>query len=491
MNSTNISIDTSSLSSYKSFLTIKNLPRYRFQGRIAIIPSEYCEWLGLTPPPSTTLTYEPPSFLYDYQAEIAQLSVRKQKFAVFLRCGRGKNLIKLDFARHSQQAIGAGCRVLIVEPLMVIGQTIAEARRFYGDDLAIERVAAADLAAWTAGLTGKPGHIGITNYEAITDEITQGIVGSLILDESSMLKSAYGKWGNRLVDIGRGLEWKLCLTGTPAPNDRIEYSLHAVFLDAFPTVNSFLARFFINRGETQNRWELKPHALRSFYRALSDWCIFVDDPATYGWKDNAGTLPPIIVHIHDVELTDNQNDLLRKASGTLIPMAAGGIVGRSKAARIAKGGDSLKAAFIRSLVESWPDESTIIWCKFNDEQDRLAKEMPDAGSIAGKTPMIERARIIAEFQAGRIKTLISKPEVAGFGLNFQIATRHIFSTLHDSYEDYFQCVCRSNRVGSTRPLSVHIPLTEAERPMAETVLRKAAMVDADIREQEEIFRATR
>jgi hypothetical protein len=50
--------------------------------------------------------------------------------------------------------------------------------------------------------------------------------------------------------LGRGLDWKLALTGTPAPNDRIEYANHAVFLDHFPTVNSFLARFFVNRGQT-------------------------------------------------------------------------------------------------------------------------------------------------------------------------------------------------------------------------------------------------
>ena len=75
-----------------------------------------------------------------------------------------------------------------------------------------------------------------------------------------MLKSHYGQWGQRLIELGRGLSWKLGETGTPAPNDRIEYANHAVFLDQYPTVNSFLARFFVNRGQTNERWELKPHA---------------------------------------------------------------------------------------------------------------------------------------------------------------------------------------------------------------------------------------
>ena len=70
----------------------------------------------------------------------------------------------------------------------------------------------------------------------------------------------------------------------------------------------------------------------------------------------------------------------------------------------------------------------------------------------------------------------------------QICTRQVFSSCHDSYEEYFQAIMRSNRVGSTRDLNVHLPVTEAERPMMETVLRKAGRVDADTREQEEMFK---
>ncbi len=306
-----------------------------------------------------------------------------------------------------------------------------------------------------------------------------------------MLKSMYGKWGQHCLRIGAGLKWKLCLTGTPAPNDRIEYANHAVFLDAFPTPNSFLARFFINRGQTSERWEMKAHAVSAFYRALSHWCIFLTNPATYGWSDNCGTVPPIHVHIHDVALTDAQTDAARELTGTLYVDTPGGITGRAKLARIAKGKDSLKPAYIRGLIDSWPEESTIIWCRFNEEQDRLASEIPGCASIDGATPQDKRQTIIDDFKAGKIKTLITKPKILGFGLNLQIATRQIFSALHDSYEEYYQAVKRSNRIGSTRPLNVHIPVTEAERPMVENVLRKAKRVLQDTEEQEVLFKTNR
>jgi hypothetical protein len=305
------------------------------------------------------------------------------------------------------------------------------------------------------------------------------------------MKSAYGKWGTRLIELGRGLEWKLALTGTPAPNDRIEFANHAVFMDACPNVNSFLAKYFINKGKTSERWEMKAHAVKPFYHELSDWSIFVNNPGTYGWKDNAGTIPPVNIHIHDVELTADQDQQVRDLTGTLFAMNPGGIVGRSKMARIAKGGDSLKPAYIKGLVDSWPDESTIVWCRFNEEQDGLAKVLVGSASIQGKTPQDERERIIADFQAGRTKTLISKAEVIGFGLNLQIATRHIFSSCQDSWESFHQAISRSNRVGSTKPLEVYIPTTEIERPMIETVLAKAKRNHEDMEIQEAMFKETR
>jgi hypothetical protein len=309
-----------------------------------------------------------------------------------------------------------------------------------------------------------------------------------------MLKSAYGNWAGSCIRLGKGLDWKLALTGTPAPNDRIEFANHAVFLDQFPTVNSFLARFFVNRGQTDNRWELKGHALIPFYRALSHWSIFMQNPATYGWRDNAGQIPPVNVHVHDVPLTQQQQNLAFENTGRLFADQPGGITSRSVLSQIAKGNHkgqdvaTNKTGFIRSLVESWPGESTLIWCLYNREQELLEKELPGAISLTGATPEWKREEMIGQFQAGEVRTLISKPKILGLGLNLQIATRQIFSGLQDSYESFWQGIKRSNRVGSTQPLNVHIPVTDIENPMIETVLSKAKRVQRDAEEQERIFK---
>lgn len=486
-----ITLNPNSEPDYRLFLKAKALPVYTITGRTIEFPDEYASRLGLAKSEPPTSEYAPHDGLFDYQRDIAAMAADKGCFSVFADCGLGKTFILTEFARHAMRTLPKSKRILIVSPLMVVGQTIAEADRFYNGDMPIQRVKAKDLQGW---LNGGGDRVGITNYDGLHEDLTQGDLGALILDESSMLKSHYGKWGQACLSIGKGLPYKLAATGTPAPNDRIEYANHSVFMDAFPTINSFLARFFVNRGQTDNRWELKPHALKPFYTALSHWCIFLSNPAVYGWKDNTKPLPPIHIHHHDIKLTPEQQSLAFDTTGALFAHNAGGITSRSVLSQIAKGshkGKSIpthKPGVIRDLVNGWPDESTIIWCRYNAEQERLSHEFPDAASIDGSTPLAKREQYISEFKSGERKVLISKPKVLGFGLNLQVATRQVWSGLEDSYEEFYQGVKRSNRYGSTKPLNVHIPATDIEKPMIENVMRKAERIDHDTQQQEELFR---
>lgn len=483
-------LDPRSPESYRQFLKIKQLPAWNIVGRVATFPDEYAYQVGVKGKRKAASRYEPEPFLFDYQRDICDMAVRRQRFAVFADCGLGKTLILLSYARHVQQELGRKKRVLILCPPMVIYQTIAEAERFWGDSLKIERVRAANLAEW---LNQSGDAIGIANYETLKDDTPQGNLGALILDESSILKSHYGEYAGTCLRLGENLKWKLCCTGTPAPNDRIEFANHAVFLDRFPTVNSFLATYFINRGQTGERWELKPHALRPFYRALSDWCIFLSNPGVYGWKDNVATMPPIHTHIESVPMTADQEDWVRKELGTLLAVKTGGITQRAAFGQVAKGlwkgqkFETHKYDFMRDRIESWrKEESTLVWCLYDHEQSRCHKSI-GGGSLDGKTPMAKRRETVEQFKRGEIDCLISKPKILGFGLNLQVATRQVFSGLQDSYESFYQCVKRSNRIGSTKPLNVHIPATDLELPMIETVMAKAHRVDQDTREQESLF----
>lgn len=481
-----INFNTRSIEDYEMFLNIRKCPVYRFKGTTAVVPDEYAKMLGVKTRKNRMAEYVPHEGLFDYQGDISRMAIQKRKFAIFAECGYGKTLMFLEYARHV--AANYSGKILIVSPLMVCEQTCEEYEKWYGSN-DIQQLGASELQHWLDAKDGP--RIGIVNFEAIREGLTPGKLTALIIDEGSIMKSAYGSWGTRLIQLGRGLDWKLTGTGTPAPNDRIEFANQAVFLDRAKTVNEFLASYFVNRGETQNRWELKPHALKPFYRALADWSIFLSNPATYGWKDNVGVMPPIHVHIDHIELTPEQRKAAQKLTGSLITNNVGGIGDRGRLSQIAKGKNGMptnKPAFIRNQVDSWPEESTIIWCRYNDEQDMMEQTFPEAVSISGDTKEGDRRDMIHKFQRGEVKTMISKGKILGFGLNLQVCTRQVFSGLNDSYEEWHQCVKRSNRIGSTKDLNVHIPVTELETPFIENVLRKAHRIEADTIQQEALFK---
>jgi len=482
--------DPNSMDSYRQFIKLKSIPKYEWKGRIAVIPDEYAHLFTRKKSKVKSLPYEPSEFLFDYQRDISRMAIERKKFSVFAHPGMGKTLIFLEYARHVVTCLKPDQSVLIVSPLMVVDQTIEESIRFYGDDENTPvYVPSAKVQSWMNDHGGR--RIAITNYESIREGLTIGNVGCLILEESSTLKNMTAAWATRLIDLGRGLEWKSCYTGTPAPNDEIEYANHAVFMDHKKTTNEFLASYFVNRGQTDNRWEMKGHARNRFYSDLSHWCIFLSNPATYGWKDNCNTLPPIHIHVERIELTDEQRKLAQNETGTMFATHVGGIGQRGRLSQIAKGKNGIatnKPSYIKNMVDGFNGESTIIWCKYDDEQLQMERIFPEARSIKGPTPHDKRMQYIREFKAGERRIMISKAKCLGLGLNLQIATRHVFSGISDSYEEFIQCVKRSNRIGSESDLHVHIPVTELEEPMMQNVLRKADRVEAEIREQEHYFK---
>ncbi len=171
-----------SIEGYRRFLEVKQLPRYKFTGRTAWLPDEYAGQLGLKPETQRQRKYTPPDWMFDYQQGISNIAMRKQKYCLFMDCGLGKTPIMLEHANVASKETGKPS--LIVSPLMVIPQTISEAAKFYGPKYKIEP---RDLQTWMRKGTG----IGITNYEAIRDELDASNLGCISLDESSMLKSHY------------------------------------------------------------------------------------------------------------------------------------------------------------------------------------------------------------------------------------------------------------------------------------------------------------
>jgi hypothetical protein len=132
-------------------------------------------------------------------------------------------------------------------------------------------------------------------------------------------------------------------------------------------------------------------------------------------------------------------------------------------------------------------EPWIVWCGRNDEQEYLERAFGSrCFSVTGTdTPEVKADRML-RWVAGERPILLTKPSIAGFGMNFQHCARMVFVGLSDSYEAYYQCIRRCHRYGQSRRVRVHVILSELEGQIAENVARKerhaAEMTEELVRE---------
>lgn len=394
--------------------------------------------------------------LFRFQRDLVRWSLRKGRAALFADTGLGKTLMSLSWAQH------AGDRVLILAPLAVAQQTIAEGARW-----GIE-------VSYATDQNTAPGGIVITNYDRL-DQFDPTAWDAVVLDESSILKHYDAKTRTALIEAFRQTPMRLCCTATPAPNDIAELANHAEFLGVM-TRAEMLSHFFIHASDKrdgQSEWRLKRHGRDRFYQWLASWSMSLKRPSDLGYPDEGYDLPPLSIEPHYVE-TDLVPD------GMLFAVSIGGIQGRSKVRKNTLE-DRVRTAVELIAVE--PDEPWVVWCGLNDEARAITKAIRGAVNVEGSMSPRAKTDAMIRFSRGEIRVLVTKPSIAGFGMNWQHCARMAFVGLSDSYESYYQCIRRCWRFGQKRPVVAHIVLSNIERTIYDNVLRKereASAISAEL-----------
>lgn len=377
--------------------------------------------------------------LHPWQIEIVEWAVRRGRAAIFADCGLGKTFMQLEWARLS------GDRTLIVAPLSVARQTIREAGRL---DITATYVRHEDQ------VTGNG--VWVTNYEMI-EHFDHSTFDAVVLDESSILKNVDGKTRRRLTELLSDVPARLACTATPAPNDVAELCNHAEFLGIMPR-NEMLAAYFVH---DEVGWRIKGHAVGPMYEWMAGWACAVRRPSDIGGSDDGYDLPPLNIHpvTVDVEIVPD---------GQLFATDLGGIGGRAKVRQAtlpARVAEAVRLA--NSTTDQW-----VVWCGLNAEASGVAKGVPDAVNVTGDMTPEAKAEALEAFQDGIIRVLVTKPSIAGFGMNFQNAHRMAFVGLGDSYEAYYQAIRRCWRFGQTEPVDVSVIVSRLEHQIVNNVQRK-------------------
>lgn len=399
-----------------------------------------------------------PEWMFPFQQHLVDWSLRKGRAAIFADCGLGKTPMQLVWAdRIVRQTNG---RVLVLTPLAVGPQTVREAEKF-----GIEAVHCRD---------GKFGDakIVVTNYERLHYFNPLDFDGC-VCDESSILKNFEGVTKAAITEFMRKMRYRLLCTATAAPNDYIELGTSSEAL-GYLGYTDMLGQFFksvqggikVSTGNIiQNAfegsvWRFKPHGEKAFWRWMCSWARAVRKPSDLGFDDGDFILPELQTETHIVAAS-------RPLDGMLFVTPAVGLAEQRKERSATVKERCEKVAEIVST-----DDFCVVWGQLNAETDLLEKLIPNAIQVSGRDSDDAKEEKFEAFQRGEIKTLITKPVIGAFGLNWQHCNRMTFFPSH-SFEQYYQAVRRLWRFGQQRDVRVDIVTTQGEADVMDSLHRKA------------------
>ena len=388
--------------------------------------------------------------LFPFQRDIVSWALKKGKCAIFSDCGTGKTLMQMEFAnqvcKHSKG------NALIIAPLAVVEQTKKEGEKF---GIAINVCRTQDDV--------KKG-VNITNYEML-EHFTASAFNAVVLDESSILKSFTSSTRDLLIDMFQKTPYRLACTATPSPNDHSELGNHAEFLDIMSRT-VMLATYFIHDGSNTSAWRLKGYGEKKFWEWVATWAVCVRNPSDLGYSSEGYTLPELNIIEHITASEPEEYELVARRAETL---------SERREARKESMTDRINEA--RELVSS-SDDCWLVWCDYNTESESLHKAILNSVEVRGSDSPEHKAKTAIDFANNKIKALVSKPSIYGFGMNFQNCHEIIFCGLSDSYEQFYQAVRRCWRYGQTHAVNVHIIMSEAELNVLDNIKKKQSQMDA-------------
>jgi hypothetical protein len=387
-----------------------------------------------------------PDSLFPFQAALVEWACRKGRAAIFADCGLGKTPMQLVWAENVARKTDG--RVLILTPLAVAFQTVREGEKF-GIEVAHRREGLQD-----------GDRIVVTNYERLhyfNAEDFQGVV----CDESSILKNFDGSTRKAITDFMRKRPYRLLCTATAAPNDYMELGTSSEALGVMERKH-MLAQFFTHDGGDTAKWRIKGHAREHlFWRWICSWARAMRNPSDLGFIDTAFNLPSLHTRQHLVKAS-------QPLDGYLFDMPAVGL--DEQRADLRRTMDE-RCGMVVDLCNAHNNPS-VCWTNLNAEADAIAKATRGAVNVQGSDSDEAKENAFAAFAKGEVRVIVSKPSIAGFGLNWQHCAHMTFFPSH-SYEQYYQCVRRCWRFGQRRDVTVDIVTTDGQSNVLCNMQRKA------------------
>lgn len=407
--------------------------------------------------------------LYEYQKSVISKTILSETgYGIYLKPGLGKTFITLELIRYF--------KTHNISPVLIVCPVIS-----------IKDVWFQECIEWTPSLKiislrDSPleggNDIYLINYEQLDkniDLLKNFGFKILVLDESSRVKDYKSLTSKNLLSLSENIPYTYCLSGTPAPNGKLEYWTQLALIKA--TKSNFYQwrkQFFISGGYKGYDWVFNKSKEKEFSEQFKDMAIFLE-------KKDCLELPEQIFIPTLITLSDSERKVYRSVQTEIaLNLENKEITFQNALAKTAKlrqvcngfiyyndgeGNypiwESLNNSKLTRLEELLEEinEQVIIWIEFNQDKKNILDRFLGKYTIVcitGEESDKEKSANIESFKTGKAKILLANPKSAGHCLTFTNCHYQIYYSISFSSELFEQSSDRIHRNGQKKDCVYYI-----------------------------------
>lgn len=445
--------------------------------------------------------FDEESFLFKHQQLCRQIALLNPRYSFFCEAGTGKTPMSLqmivdDILMHQ----GEKRRWLVICPLSLIQPAwLSDAATFF-PWLKIVSLHG-NTPAQTKKAFKEDANIYVINYESFRvkyDDVKALKFVGVIADESSKMKNNTSAITKQLLKFAPLVERWYNLSGTPAPNNMMEYYPQMKAVDPLLLGKSFVSfksRWFYSymKGGFP-AYDITPESQQALTTMIKEKAIFIakedclDLPEKLFIKREVD-MPPDLKLMYDTMrkelycLIEEQKSTTGEQHMVLAPMmvtslgklnqlTSGIIMDENKTVHYVS---KAKLDALADLLEEIGNHQVIIWANYRGEFTLIRELLGDdcvtyygGTNRAEVEPLVERHfgtgmfmyllasglsikdMVVKLFKEGKVKYLVANSASAAHGLTLTNASYAIYYSLNYSYEKWSQSTDRLHRYGQKK-----------------------------------------
>ncbi len=418
------------------------------------------------------LSYE--SSAHPYQRQAVEFCLERPSSYLQLNMGTGKTLISLEWMREK---IDKG--VLIICPLRAVHTTWPEEIEKWNYPYSYT------LLHGKSKLEniGKKRDVYIINFEGIKwlfeamktlFKVTKRLpFRSIVIDEGSMIKSPSTKRFKILKKLVDVFQYKLILSGTPAPQSLLDLWSQYFFLDMgerlCPAYYKYRQKYFYPTDYKQFNWAIRSSdQKKEIYDKIKDITFRLDGGDSIKLPERTDNIiklkltPALSKQYKELEkkfFLELEETKVEVFNSTALSM---------KMRQFIQGGmytddegnwqpiHNLKLEALREMVEIADGNPMLVPIQFKFELELIRTIWPKVPAIVGGVPAATTAQHIRDWNKGTLPLLLCHPASLSHAVNMQSGgCTIIWYGLTWSSEQYQQLNARLHRQGQEKPVIVH------------------------------------